>query len=203
MLLSPLEGSISFKSQESKTKEGNAVFNKVTLVTNSHTDTWKMKQSHHGKSSKIWDEIEIIVDKTQDPYAARFIQLKNNKPIDYKASCFRCHPNGPRLIRPHKETVLSFRQKLVLQKMNSLIKSYGFVKTDDFFKSKIPLIMNKDHSKKHLKIRSCSKCHNGVERGYITKENTNTAKFLLINKQMPPWPYTIDKADVNLLNEFL
>jgi hypothetical protein len=203
LLLSPIEGSISFKSLESKTKDGKDVWNKITLISTPQKDVWKMKQSHHGKESKVWDDIEIIVSKGSRPFSAQFLQLKDNKLIDYKASCFRCHPNGPRLIRPHKDSKLNLRETLVLKKMNNLIKSYGYVQTHDVFKSKVPLINNLANSKINLTVNSCFKCHNGKERGFITKENTNTAIFLLKNKQMPPWPYTIDKADVNLLNEFL
>lgn len=203
LLLSPVEGSILFKSYESKTKDNKEVWNKITLISTNDKDIWKMKQSHHGISSKVWDDIEIIVTKKSYPYRAQYKQLKDGKIIDYKASCFRCHPNGPRLIRPHLNTQLSIKEKILLTKMNSLIKSYGYVKTEDVFKSKVPLIKSRINKSKHLKIKSCYKCHNGIERGFITKENTETAKFLLLNKQMPPWPYTIGKAEVNLLNEFL
>ena len=130
-LLGGFDNSVFFESLESKTSEGEAVYNKISLSQNDHQDIWIMKQSHRGINAHKWDKIKIIVDKTKTPYEASFQQLKNNKPIEFKTSCFRCHANGPRLIRPNyqsKEVKLNSKDKLTILKWNILIKSYGEIR---------------------------------------------------------------------------
>ena len=99
------------ESMESKTTEGGAVYNKIQYRPDDTKDIWLMEQSHLGLKAKkhVWDKIAIVVDKSQKPYKAKFFQYENSdqeistnlKPIDYKVSCFFCHSNGLRAIRPN------------------------------------------------------------------------------------------------------
>lgn len=193
-----------FESKESKTEHGKEVYNKISLIEGSQSDTWVMKQSHHGKNSTKWDHIKIVVDKTKSPYQAEYFQLdKEGKEIEYKTSCVRCHANGPRYIRPEKNLKIS--EKLKLWKFNNLIKSYGEVQNKETSLSgKVRVIKLSDHNDIKLNIKSCSQCHyKGGPRSELTGEQRLTIKFLVKNKEMPPWPYKITKEDEKELKKFI
>jgi hypothetical protein len=206
---SSLSSEVVFESLESKTKKGKAVFNKITLESNSSQDTWKMKQSHNGIHSKEWDTVKLVVHKVISPFSASYHQLNNGKEVEFKTNCFSCHSGGPRLIRPNYNSVdkkLSLKEKMTVLKWNLLIKSYGEVeiKENNPFKRKISLIQSKKDASHTLNVKSCSKCHyKGGERSVLTNENINTLKFLIKEKKMPPWPYEITKSDKNMINKFI
>ncbi len=192
LLLSFFDGSIVFESLESKTEKQKPVFNKIYLEQTYKRDTWTMFQSHSGIKAQKWDKIQIIVDKTKSPYFATYKQLEGNEEVAFKADCFRCHSNGPRLIRPNFEKIhFSFKDKLKLARMNSIIKSYGVIKSA---MPKSPII----------KLKSCNRCHNnsGI-RAPITEKNSQTALFLIKNQQMPPWPHKLSKKEEVLIKEFV
>ena len=68
----------------------------------------------------------------------------------------------------------------------------------------VPLLKDQNVKKHVLNLESCSKCHyQGGPRAPITKANATTAKFLVKNKMMPPWPYEISKREKAHLKEFL
>ena len=121
---------VVFESLESKTGSGTAVFNEISLKSSHEKDIWQMKQSHHGIHAKDWDEVKITVNKDAIPFKASYHQIKNGKEVEFKTSCFRCHPSGPRFIRPNyasKDVVLDAKSRLTILKWNVLIKSYGDV----------------------------------------------------------------------------
>jgi hypothetical protein len=203
------EGSILIESIESKTDDKQAIFNKISFQQINNQDIWKMKQSHGGFHSKDWDEVKIIVDKSSFPFSASYHQLKDGVEIEYRTSCFRCHSGGPRFIRPNYESnqaSLSIKEKAIILKWNLLIKSYGEVKVKENspFKRKIKLIKNTELAHKVLKLESCKDCHfDGGPRSKLTMSNLQTAKFLIKSKAMPPWPYSLNKKDLNIINEFI
>jgi hypothetical protein len=194
--------SLFFESMESKTKEGKAVFNKITLIKKDSVDIWKMKQSHHGRDSIVWDNIEIHVDKSKSPHTVSYFQFDSlGAEVDFKTSCFRCHPSGPRLIRPNGK--LSIRERLKMAKMNALIKSYGDVVHVD----KSSLVRKTPFLEKlgsPLKVKSCTSCHyKGGPRGELTSAQKLTIKHLVKRGEMPPWPYRLNKAERGQLNKFI
>lgn len=204
-LLFFLEGEVLFESIESKTATGKPVFNKVRLIQEKSKDIWLMRQSHHGVHSKKWDQVKIIVDKSFTPFKASFHQL-DSKGIEteYKASCFRCHPGGPRLIR--EKSKLKLKDKLIVLKWNLLIKSYGEVRNieNNPFKREVSFIENLTHSKLKLNIKSCNHCHGlGKSRAPLTASQIPTIKHLVKTKQMPPWPFKLDSSEKALLNKFI
>jgi hypothetical protein len=188
-LLFFIEGSVStFKSFESKTKNGGDVFNQISLIEGKTIDTWKMKQSHFGSDFKTWDNIEIRVNKLER--SATYHQLnKEGEEIDLKTSCFRCHPSGPRAIRPKGS--LSISNRMAILKLNMKIKSYGDLKAHK-------------STSKTLKVASCVKCHyKGGPRSELKEEHALTIKHLVDNKQMPPWPYSLSAKDRKMIRKFI
>ncbi len=205
LLLFFVEGEVLFESIESKTVSGEPVFNKVQLIQEEKRDIWLMKQSHHGKNSKKWDQVSIVVDKSFTPFKASFHQLDSKGvETEYKTSCFRCHPGGPRIIR--EKNKLNLKNKLLITKWNLLIKSYGEVKNieNNPFKRKIPLIENSKLSKIKLDLVSCNNCHGeGKHRAALTKSQVLTIKHLVKTKQMPPWPFKLSSTERSKLNKFI
>ena len=103
---------IKIQSKESKTIDGFAVYNSIKLISEKNKDIWMMNQSHFGQNPDptMLDRLVIIVDTSTKPKSAEFYQLPSGKlewsedlrlqKIDYKVSCFMCHANGPRALRP-------------------------------------------------------------------------------------------------------
>lgn len=188
-LLFFIEGSIStFKSFESKTANGGDVFNQIVLIEGEVIDTWKMKQSHFGENSKTWDNVEIKVNKLER--SVTYHQLDDMaKEIELKTSCFRCHPSGPRAIRPKGE--ISINNRIAILKLNLKIKSYGD-------------LQNFQTSSKRLKVESCTKCHyKGGPRSELGEEQALTIKHLVDHNQMPPWPYSLSVEDRKMIKKFI
>ena len=155
---------VLMESLESKTKSGAVVYNKIFLEEKENKHVWFMKQSHNGPHSREWDEIKIMVNFEGNSKKVTYHQIKDGKEVEYKASCLRCHSNGPRLIRANlnsKNAPLAIGDRMRIFRWNLLIKSYGEVETvsNNPFERKVPLIKNKEHQKVKLKISSCINCH--------------------------------------------
>lgn len=212
------QNSVVFASLESKTEEGQPVFNRVKLISGWQQDVWLMQQSHQGVNvhGAKWDHLAIVVDKTKLPYEASFYQLTPGEwhPADgalntvpFKTRCYACHPNGPRAIRPDLTSQqLSFEDRLRIQVMNLRIKTYGFTRSvsgvdvDDG----VPFRSNYSVLQRPLKLKSCTKCHKeGGLRGELTMEHLETARFLIDNHFMPPLPFGIDEEDLSLFDHLL
>lgn len=185
--------SFLFKSDESKTERGKAVFNKIKFVQNDNLDVWEMEQSHHGKYAKKsdWDHIKIIVNTSKKPYQASFHQIKNGEEVEYTANCLRCHSSGPRLIRPSSDQILSMKQRVLLAHWNYKIKSYGEVQLlKNPLKQSRRVKLNIPNSHKSVTVKSCTACHRrGGPRAELTSFQKGTILYMLKNKHMPPWPY--------------
>jgi hypothetical protein len=208
--------SVKFESTESKTIEGKPVFNKIKLESHSTYDRWTMKQSHSGVQlpNDLWDELEIIVDKTQQPFTASFKQFKAGKEVEYRVSCFVCHSNGPRLIRANVNSqVLALKpaEKLQIFWWNLKIKSYGKVlsaEPDDLAGSqrKVPLMFQSPLDKDQLQIKTCRYCHGGnspFARSMLERQQAGTIEHLVSTGAMPPWPFSLDAHERQQLKDFL
>lgn len=221
---------ILIESLESKTKEGNPVFNKIRWLSFHKKDIWLMSQSHHGfihdQDSSKWDHLAIIVDKKDVPPTARFLQLQTRSPDGkdivtnaykekpFRVSCFLCHTNGPRAIRPVANSLqapLRLRDHINIFLLNLRIKSYGRVSPHSSHEredhSLVPPFRRKSpRENETLKVRSCTKCHQEsglIARGYLRRQNAVTIQFMLQNKFMPPLGFSISKDDENILRRFL
>lgn len=208
--------SITFESIESKTIEGKAVFNQVSFESRGEVDIWKMRQSHGGRLLALneWDELMIKVDKKKRPYQVSFHQLKNGKESEYQVSCYYCHSNGPRIIRPEtnsESAPLTFNQKLQIGMWNLRMKSYGKVEI-----KKSSLLLNKNKratplmylGKKDLEpltLTTCSMCHHDSwwGRGKLTKQQTMAINHLVDRGEMPPWPFSLSENEKQQIQEYL
>jgi hypothetical protein len=214
---------ILIQSLESKTVDGHPVFNKITYIKKGQKDIWMMNQSHHGQmaNEKKWDRLAIIVDK--ESRSTRFLQLPAGKlewddhliqkEMNFKVSCFMCHANGPRAIRPNNLAFkLSLLTKTKIFLWNLRIKSYGPLKESSLHtladkKLTIPFRFHAPLDNEKLNIKSCTRCHNGDNmwpyRNKLTRQNVIAIEFMLENKIMPPPGFHISEGDKKELKQFL
>lgn len=215
---------IVIQSLESKNPNGGPVYNKIKFFPGFDKDIWMMNQSHQGlgAESQQWDRLAIIVDKTGKQKTAKFLQLppgelnwsedllKQN--IDFKISCFMCHSNGPRAIRPDKVSLgLDLKTQAKIFFWNLRIKTYGQIlenkeqATSDQ-SLKIPFRHRTAIDNEALNVKSCTKCHSNdgfFRRGFLTRQNMMTIKFMIENEIMPPKGFSISGEDKNQIKNFI
>jgi hypothetical protein len=208
---------VTIESIESKTEQGHPIYNKIKLYASSKKDVWVMNQSHFGFKAPLdqWDEIKIVVDKKVKPYQVSYHQMKDGTEIEFMATCYTCHSNGPRIIRPNyasKEVSYSLQDKLAIGVMNLKMKMYGkvVIKESNFKLNgehrKIPLKFFGKNDTETVKVKTCTYCHKAdgfLARGELQRQHMMTASHLTQTHQMPPWPFKLDKAEKKELKKFL
>ena len=202
---------VMIESTESQTSEFKEVYNKIKYTSSMNQDSLKMKQSHSGVHSKLWDDLEIRIDKSKTPYQVSYHQYKDGKESEYRASCYLCHANGPRLIRPNYQSQsapLSAKEKLIIHAMNLRIKSYPRMETvkNDSLKRIVPLKYEGKLETTSLTVKTCTFCHNSNTfwgRGELKRQQMNTISHLVSTKQMPPWPFKLDKKEQEQLDLYI
>ncbi|MBC7371697.1 MAG: hypothetical protein H7326_09035 [Bdellovibrionaceae bacterium] len=216
---------VSIQSHESRTKDGNPVFNQIRWIRDGDGDIWMMNQSHDGPNAPLdkWDRLAIIVDKKSTPRTALFLQLPPGKlewqdslllqKRPFRVSCFLCHSNGPRAIRPDPLGALAITpiEKIKLLAWNLRIKTYGRIKENPEqlavdgnlltpFRHRAPL------DNETLKIKTCAKCHNENawwSRGELTRQNSLAIQFMTRNELMPPPGFSLSDEEKGQLQDFL
>ncbi len=210
------EEPIFIESIESKTDKGEPVFNQISFQAGKTLDIWKMKQSHKGRNLPLhsWDQIQITVNKTKKPYEVSYDQFVDGKEIELKASCFTCHANGPRNIRPKlfsKTAPLSFKQKAIIGLWNLRMKSYGKmeIKIENYRLAgdyrKIPLRYFGEQDAAKLQVKTCLKCHNKDSfwgRGELERQHSGSIQHLVTKGEMPPWPFKLSAKEKRDLEAF-
>lgn len=216
---------IFLESKESKTVEGSPVFNKIKWFQFKDKDIWMMNQSHHGSvglGPDSWDRLAIVVDKTQSPKRATFYQLEpgplewkeglSEKP--FKVSCYICHNNGPRAIRPNYDSPLnptSLKDRLKISYWNLRMKLYGRVlphTSHDARDSSLerPFRFHSPYENEALKVKTCMKCHKEFglfARGFLSRQQIPTIKFMLESGEMPPIGFSLSPDEKIQIERFL
>lgn len=213
---------ILIESWESKTTEGNSVFNRIKWFSLPEKDVWMMNQSHHGANSKAWDRLAIVVDKKTK--TAKFYQLESGplewsedlakKSTPFRVACFLCHNNGPRAIRPQHDSafaLLALREQLKLAYWNLRIKTYGRITESPEHAlldetQRPPFRFRGVYENETLKVKTCVNCHqeNGLfARGALHRQQLGTIRFLVENKQMPPPGFSLSEDEKRELTRFL
>ena len=215
---------IVIESQESKTTASTPVFNKIKWIRLKEKDVWMMNQSHRGFTAHEsgWDRLAIVVDRKTTPKTARFYQLnpgplqwsENQKELPPKVSCFICHANGPRAIRPNLSSsfaVPSLNERLKIQLWNLRIKSYGRVMLDVEHDKRDataipPVRWRGDFENEPLKIATCVKCHKDsglIARGTLKRQHLSTIRFMVESGHMPPLGLSLSAVERAELEKFL
>lgn len=216
--------SIFIQSLESKTKEGDSVFNKISWFPGEEKDVWMMNQSHHGVTAtgSELDRLAIIVDKTTTPKNVRFLQLKPGplvwsedlitQRVPYKVSCFMCHANGPRAIRPDYDGLVKndFSEKMKIFLLNLKIKTQGqIVENGQHVEEDKTLDIPFRHRSKiendPLLVKTCTHCHNETgffARGFLKRQNFLAINFMVNSGFMPPPGFSVTEKEKLQIKRF-
>lgn len=216
---------VFLESKESKTVEGSPVFNKIKWFQFKDKDVWMMNQSHHGTKGlgpDSWDRLAIVIDKIQSPRRVRFYQLEPGalewkeglaeKP--FKVSCYMCHNNGPRAIRPNYDSPLNptlFKDRLKIAYWNLRMKFYGRVLPHSSHDEKDssgdqPFRFRSTYENEPLKVKTCMKCHkeSGLfARGFLSRQQIPTVRFMLESGEMPPVGFNMSSEEKAQMEKFL
>ena len=213
--------SLLIQSEESRTFTDGPVFNRIKWISEPSRDIWLMQQSHNGPHAADWDRLAIVVDKTQTPKVAKFYQMQPGalvfepqKSKEFRASCFMCHSNGPRAIRPafdSPDAPISpwGRAKLVL--WNIRVKTYGRVVVDPSHAvndiiMKTPFRHATAFDNETLKVKTCVLCHQDggwVARGPLTRQNFMAILFMVEKGYMPPPGFHLAEGEEKQIKEFV
>ncbi len=221
-----LNDTITIESEESKNEKMQSVFNQIRFLSEGKRDIWMMNQSHFGSSPKShqWERLAIVIDKTKSPMTARYYQLSPGpliwsddlvkERVNFRASCFICHSNGPRAIRPQYASVfalLSLKDRLKIQILNLRIKTYGRINFDEKHRKEDVIQKPPFHFSQHkeletLKVKTCLKCHNEsgfLSRGMLVRQQSGTIEHLVETGHMPPPGFSLSNEEKKQLRDFL
>ena len=219
------EDSIVIESLESRTQEDLPVYNEIKWLPGKGRDVWMMNQSHVGSHAQAgqWERLAIVVDKTKSPKVAKFYQLQAGE-LEWKedlpeapkrVSCYMCHANGPRAIRPNfasSDATLTGWQKAKIAFWNARIKSYGRVVADPSMSVGVPnangfpFRLEGKFENKSLKVKTCQLCHKEdgfLARGELKGQHFMAIKFMVDSGQMPPLGIPLSKEEREEIDRFL
>ncbi|MNK86943.1 hypothetical protein D3C87_1068680 [compost metagenome] len=225
-LLATDSQSVFIESAESKNLELKSVFNEIRWIPGIKQDVWMMNQSHFGRHLQVsqWERLAIVIDKTQSPPVAKYYQLAAGplvweesllqKQTPYRASCFICHNNGPRALRPvseSQEASLSFRDRAKIQFWNWRIKTYGRIHYDRGHDEtdktlEVPFSFHTPEDQDELKVKTCVICHKEqglFARGALVRQQTGTIKSMVARGEMPPPGFDLSELEKRELQNFL
>lgn len=213
--------SLLIQSLESKTLFEEPVINEIKWFSFKDKDVWMMNQSHFGVNATAdqKDRLAIVIDKTRPLKTAYFMQLIPGpliwleqlyaQKIKNKVSCFMCHANGLRAIRPDLNGLIktTFLQKLKLNYLNFKIKSYGIIAENNLHKIEDlslsnPFRYRTKFENKSLTLQACTRCHDGEKRSQLTRQNAIAIQFLVKNNFMPPDKNGLSKNEIKLIQNF-
>lgn len=229
LLLAPLakdRASVIIESEESKNPKLESVFNEVRWIPGKDRDIWMMNQSHYGRElpRDQWERLAIVIDKTKTPPRAHFYQLKpgplewsedlTRQQTAYRASCFLCHNNGPRAIRPLDRSTLAaltWKERLKITWWNLQMKSYGRIRYDlahdeDDLHREVPFRFRGSAEDRELKVAVCMNCHkeDGLfARGALHFQQRGTIEHMVTSGAMPPLGFHLSKEESLQLQDFL
>ncbi len=211
---------ITIQSLESKTISAGPIYNTIQFFPGLEKDIWMMNQSHHGSaaSEEKWERLAIVIDSKKQ---ARFLQLPPGKlewteelltqGTENRVTCFLCHSNGPRAIRPDPKFKIGWIDQLKIKVWNLRIKTYRRIQESSAHavqdtNLKIPFRHRTPIDNEVLQVDSCTKCHSEkglVQRGPLTRQNSIAIRFMVENKLMPPPGFELTKRDQKKIDQFL
>jgi hypothetical protein len=218
--------SVVIESAESKNAALESVYNEIRWIPGRDQDVWMMNQSHFGRNpgAHRWERLAIVIDKTTSPKTAHYYQIQPGplewaenlklRPVPFRASCFTCHNNGPRAIRPQSDSALApltWREVVKINLWNLRIKTYGRIVYDPEHDSadptaKVPFRFHAPRDNDLLPVPVCKHCHQegGVfARGALRRQQIGTIQHLVKTGQMPPPGFWLSDRESRQLTEFI
>ncbi len=170
------------------------------------------------KQPEGWERVAIIVATDTTPKTARYYQLpsgplewRDDLPkLEYRVSCFYCHANGPRVVRPQPGS-LGWTERIRTAALNWRIKSYGrvvphpdHVREDQHLSR--PFREPHPVANEPLVLGACIRCHKEdgfLPRGTLTRQHAGTIRHMVEKGHMPPWPFKLSPSEKKELENFL
>lgn len=212
---------VLIQSQESRTAEGQPLFNRIRWIPGWKQDIWMMQQSHQGMNAGFgeWDRLAIVVDKSRFPRVARFYQLEPGalewtvgaRETPFRASCLMCHSNGPRAVRPEPGSAaapLGRGDRVSVALWNLRIKTYGRVVADEAASARFAgttlLAPRGPGADEKLAAESCARCHRETVwgRGPLRRQNSIAIRFMVEEGHMPPPGFALPENERRKLLRF-
>lgn len=212
---------VLIRSLESKTADGGPVFNRIRFLRQGSRRIWMMNQSHHGPAAapSRWDRLAIVMEPGPSGTVARFLQLPPG-PLEwrdelltqgtaYRVSCFMCHRNGPRAIRP--DGFAGLGQSLRIFVWNLGIKTAGLVAEHPIHAKedatlKVPFRHRGRLDNETLSVGVCLHCHTDeglFARGKLTRQNGLAIDFMVRSRLMPPPGFPLSTAERKKIDDFV
>jgi hypothetical protein len=161
-----------------------------------------------------------VVEKPHRSRTARFYQLEPG-PLEWgdadirqrplRASCFTCHSNGPRAIRPNPNSAaapLARWDRARIALWNVRIKTAGRTKEHPAQAAALdagtPFRLQGPFENQALAVAACVRCHNDSVwgRGALTRQNFTTMRHMVEKGHMPPRGFSLSAAERKALEEF-
>lgn len=214
------ETEVVIQSLESRTTLGQPVYNKIKFIKSGAKNIWMMNQSHAGLTtdSSQWERLAIVVENNKASFyqfeagALEWSEDLLKKQVSYRVSCFMCHNNGPRAIRPDGQGLkVSFYDQVKIFFWNLKIKSYGRIQESEEMSladqnREIPFKHRQSLENETLNVKTCLHCHKEegfLSRGKLTRQQAGTIEFLVKNNIMPPAGFSLSQAEQNQINDFV
>ena len=179
-----------------------------------------MNQSHFGLNAEKnkWERLAIVIEDKKasfyqiEPGPLEWSEDLIKKQVTYRATCFMCHNNGPRAIRPDYDKLnISWADRVKILFWNLKIKSYGrILPSEEMLQAdqnrKVPFRHPSDLDNQELKVATCIKCHNDnglIARGFLKRQQAGTIEFMIEHKIMPPPGFSISEKELRQVKDFV
>lgn len=149
--------------------------NSIEWLANADFDVWLLRQ-------KIFQENDfrsyaLVYDKRKAPPTAYYLEVKQDGYKWRGGTCYECHVNGPRLIRPLKPELVGNQR--TLEEVNAYLATLPVVETH------FPANEPRDNGAERLRFPKCDQCHNDVERGAIYSTHADASALIVASGEMP------------------
>jgi mono/diheme cytochrome c family protein len=223
-------GSVLIQSEESRTLSGGPVFNRIRKISRPGQEIWMMQQSHEGidAPAERWERLAIVVEGASGsgdrPAQARFYQLEPGplewpvagQPLprarEFRVSCFFCHSNGPRAIRPERGSTaapLALMDRVRVAAWNWGIRRQGRVAVDATHDRldpglRVPFRSQGVLENDALRVQACARCHGASDgRSPLLRQQAITIDFMVRNGYMPPDGRALSVSDRRAIRAFI
>jgi polyisoprenoid-binding protein YceI len=185
---------IMIVSAESTAVTGTTITNRIHYFQRDNLDIWLMRQRQSAtedSNPENWSLISLIVDHSTNPGKAYFLEFAPKpvrglpEPIPPRVPCLRCHPNGPRLIRPaHASSIreLDNRGLATLKAFNGRISKAGLIDGYSPTLATGEAMLNDSWpgATTTLAISKCKQCHDSKKglRNSLQLQNASSMLYL-------------------------
>ncbi len=150
-------------------------FNSIQLLTNKDFDIWILRQKKFKEQD--FRTYTLVQDKRIYPNKAYYLRIASDGFIWRGGSCYECHANGPRKIRPLRPELVSNAE--FVKEINDYISTLPIIETN--FPEREP----QNTKSERLHFEKCDECHNDVDRGALYSVHADASRLIVSGGDMP------------------